>query len=261
MALTLAGCAAAALTVSASAALIDASDPWYTTADATVTRASTTPGDAIDLTVDNGSDRERIAANFDTFQLDDEGDQLSLEFDLTLSNLSGTGGFRLGLFHNGGTPITANSTGGVLQNTTDDAGYFIELGVGAAGAAAYRETPEANGILAGPINVTLGVGGGAGFAGFNDTDPHEVSLLLTRLANSIHLLVKIDGGTAIYVSDTADGYVTEFNLVAFGMSGSAVYDYELGNVRVNASPVPEPASLMLLLGLGGLGFLRRRRHG
>ncbi|HEX7009319.1 MAG TPA: glycosyl hydrolase family 18 protein, partial [Phycisphaeraceae bacterium] len=252
---------------------VDAGDRWYTTSDTTVTRASTTVGDAVDLTVNNGSGLERIGANFDTLQLDDAGDRISLKFDmkrLTGGSISDSTGFRFGLYNNGGTPITADSTSGVLQNTTDDTGYFIELGVGAAGATASREGAESNGILAGPrtYNVALGSGSGAGFAGFNDTDLHEVTLLLTRLTNGIHLIIEVDGVAVIDVSDTTSGYVTDLNIVAFGIREIA-YDYWLGNVRVNAYtvPNPEPASSMLLtagmlvLATRPAGGLRRRsRH-
>jgi hypothetical protein len=236
----------------------DAADPldlqWYKLSSATLSVAGDAAGigSGNALNVDNTSGFAKLGSNFELVLLDDLGDVATLSFDvrrLAAGTPMGTlPTFRFGLFDSGGSPLTADTATVILHNTHDDNGYHIQLNVGQSGATSLRETPEQNGILGGPTapnQLTLGTGSGAAFDGLNDTDPHEIVLTLTRVANGISVRVGVDGTTVIDVTDEgidpdtdlpAGLFVTEFDVVGFGIGSSGVvFDYRLDNVRLDTA--------------------------
>jgi hypothetical protein len=133
----------------------------------------------------------------------------------------------------------------VLSNTANDTGYLIFLNVGRSGANAVRETAESNGILGGPAGANfldLGAGLGAAFDGLNDSDPHEIVLMLTRVAAGVKIQVTVDGTTFIDVTDEgidpdtnlpAGLFISEFDVIGFAIgSNDVAFDYRLDNIRL-----------------------------
>lgn len=226
------------------------------------------------MNVDNFIAFGRASTNFNTVSLDQVGQGLALTFDvrrLTSTTPAGSApSFRFGLYDGGGTPVVATNLGGTSNATSDDNGYFIQLGVNSQGALALRETAESNGILGGPATpaaINFGNGTGADYDGLNDTAAHHVELTLSRVSQGIQIRASVDGTVVVDVTDTGlnpntnqdEGlFISQFDVLGFGIGSTGViYDYRLDNI--NLTLVPEPSSLALL-GLSGLVLCRRRRH-
>ncbi len=233
----------------------DAADPldvqWYRSTNAMLSVADDAAGigSGNALNVDNSPSFGKFGGNFETVQLDDLGDAATLSFDfrrLTEGTPAGNGpSFRFGLYDNGGTALTGDSSNNLLSNTQNDNGYLIFLNVGRSGAAAARETAESNGIMGGPAganHLDLGAGLGAAFDGLNDSDPHEIVLTLTRVAAGVTIQVTVDGTAFIDVTDEgidpdtslpAGLFISEFDVIGFGIGSNDVeFDYRLDNIRL-----------------------------
>lgn len=264
----------------------DAADPedlqWYEDNDASLSVVDDAAGigSANALNVDNNRFTGQLGASFATQLLSAVGDALTLSFDfrrLSSGTPSGSSpSFRFGLYDDGGSPLSGDSTG-ALSNTADDNGYLVVLNVGPdSNAAVFRETAGSNGILGGGFGDNgLTVASTSDFPGFSTTDPHEILFTLTRLSDGVNVQVDVDGTTILEGIDigtdpdtgTQEGlFITEFDVIGFGIGSTNVqYDYRLDNIRLEFSaantPTPIPVPGAVWLGLAGLGMLGGARAG
>ena len=187
------------------------------------------------------------------------GETLQLSFDMRFTETpdAGSGFLRVGIFNSASTAVTVDQDVGSFQN--DDFGYGFSTNPGAALAGGTSiATEEANNSILGGSNPGGFNSTGVAGASINwGTTVHTAVFSITRLANgSLDLSSSIDGGAAATANVAAINGSYTFDEVAFGQGGMNA-DLALDNVALTI--VPEPSSAFGLA-LGGLCFLRRRRH-
>ena len=221
------------------------------------------------LSADNASDFGFIVASFPTHAIDDVNEALALSFDFRRFTVDTSGGgtpsMRVGLYNDTGTPVTNDGGNSTIPQSTDDIGYMISLGVDQSNAGVSREAAGGTGgILGGGTepDVSIGIGSGPGFAGFNSTSQsYAVDLMFTGTASGVNIAVDVDGTNVIDVTDTA-APITIFNEIGFGIGTTGwSYDYRVDNVRLEFMVVPEPSTcaLFTMMAITPLLALRSRR--
>lgn len=135
---------------------------------------------------------------------------------------------------------------------------------GDATASGFQNGFNAPGFFSLAADSPLPQGGGSDFTGKN---VYTVIGNASTLAASTHLAVW--KGTAVIGEENGAGLGSVNSNVTPG-SGSLLFGGDFGSINVGvgptftngiqlSAPIPEPSS-MLLLGLGGLGFLARRKR-
>lgn len=96
----------------------------------------------------------------------------------------------------------------------------------------------------------------------NDTASHAFSFTITRSsANSLSFLATVDANTATAVTSNSVSNFT-FSRIVLGQGGT-INKFNIDNVLVTTSSIPEPSSLALLMGAGvwsGVLLKRPRRR-
>ncbi|MDQ3441833.1 MAG: PEP-CTERM sorting domain-containing protein [Planctomycetota bacterium] len=218
------------------------------------------------------------------------GDSITFSFGVSFNDAVGMSNngdnFRFALFNeNGETRETADNTATAgTANTDNYRGYILGVKNGAVGATgsggsireriamlasgqnAFAATgtngataPSLGAVGGDPVVLTSDVNGdnaGADYTGV---------LTLTRAAGGVDITGSFNGtnnpagtvGNIFSASDTTANDSSTYGAIGFLIgNGLSVDQLSFQNVEV---VVPEPASLALL-GLGGMAFLRRRRH-
>lgn len=208
------------------------------------------------------TEQQIVAPLGGTISLANLGDTLTLSFKVRITNYSSTtvlnSGFRFGIHGSGGTPVTGDNFGTVIQN---DSGYGVISGINEApgtGATVFNEGASADTILGGTRTFLTSSAAGANFT---DGLAHTFSLTLTRAASSINFSLSFDGGTAITGSNSTN-IRTSFDELSFSTGyGTSVFGFAIDDVLLEASnftPIPEPA-VAGLAGFGLLLLLKRRK--
>ena len=195
---------------------------------------------------------------FDPMSLANDGDSITLSLTTVPVEDATAHSFRLGLFNSGGSKVLNN-----LDGTNSDSGFSGSVGYYAqweidssGGAALYtRQTgytqPLSSKVENGAIHVantetTVGLKGGTSY---------DIAISVTRNSDSEYLVTSsIDDTVMSGVTSTIAA--TSFDMVNILTPPTGIDSYEFSNFQVEY--VPEPAT-MLLLGLGSVGLLRRKR--
>lgn len=232
-------------------------------------------GNALD--VNTGSAFEPVVAPFTSRTLA-VGEKIVLSFDFRFTTNHEGSGFSFGFLNSNGT--AAANTAAVNSNpTTNDFGYYAQLGTPVAGGAGLsrllREdaTPGAeilhfnDSVPSGSVDpksqqlTTVATG----VRGANTNENRVTEFSIERLdATTARIVLSftgadVSGPSSFSVTDTVPNasYFT-FNELAFSNGAIANTDYRLDNITVDV--VPEPGALGLVAS-GGLAALRRRRRG
>jgi hypothetical protein len=219
---------------------------------------NTTPTVATDATISDGNALNvnatagfnRIWTNFAGVTLN-PGDSLTLSFDyrFTQNPADTASQFRVGLFNNGGT----NNTEG------NDFGYGFATNVGLNSSTGTNVWEEGVGtsILGGSPGGIVAFGTAGASVNSPNTGAHSVVYTMTRnLSGGLDFSASIDGGLAATGTDATPA-TTTFHVLAIG-EGGVTLDYNLDNIQLEYTPVPEPSTLAVV-GLGGFGLLLARR--
>ncbi|HEX7010476.1 MAG TPA: PEP-CTERM sorting domain-containing protein [Phycisphaeraceae bacterium] len=226
IALSLTGCAAAsALTMSASAAPIDLVKYEFASLNANET------GPGYEATVTSG-----LSAT-------DIGDTSGV-INTRIENL-------------GYSSAPVLTVDGIATTSFSDAVYF-----------SFTVTPDSGNTLnLDSLTLDAARGGGSrprGFVVRSSADGFTTDLAVNPNTNTdlpTQRLIDFFTTYTVDLSDPAFDAVAgplEFRIYVFSPGTGSAIDFD--NITLHGEVVPEPASLALL-GLGGLGFLRRRRHG
>jgi len=216
--------------------------------DAAVTNAGTaSPG------VTN-ADKVSIAASFPTITLAD-GDSLTFTGTVSFSQSLPNNQFRFGLFHNAAAPSPGVGSGYV--------GYYAEATAnGAAKVASSDGTSTTPSHPFGSAESTpIGTMSNNGVIPAADT-PLDFSLVLTRNGTTVDLVASVTDGGTYFSSETVTGTAAfpadyTYNSAAFLMGSGFETTASATYSNMDVTYVPEPSSA--LLGLLGLGLIRRRR--
>ncbi len=188
------------------------------------------------------------------------GDSISLSFDVRFTTLPANqnNAFRFGLYNSQGTRQLDDAAGSTpsFNGRVGDAGYYagLNFGIGTNSSAFFREV-DTGGVLVGGTEV---VGVGSNFASVVvDLLPHNLRLIVSRTAVGLDLSYSYDNGTPVVRSDTTP-ITTAFDTIVIGQ-GSAVNPFYIDNVNVVYTPIPEPTTAAVLLGMACI-VLRRRSN-
>ncbi|MDR1283247.1 MAG: PEP-CTERM sorting domain-containing protein [Opitutaceae bacterium] len=253
---------------------------WKIAGGATLTVNDTTglPGQALAFTATSGSsDSSRMAYTaFGTTTLAAAGDSLSVSFSLKGTTWASNNSNRVifGFFNNNDT---AGYIGAIRADLRTDRNtpysQFAGLNTGPSFTLAdYGSAVLAAAVASGDTQFYLnGAVTEEGTTG-NSGDIMQFSYSITRQANGDLLLSQTFTNTATSASYTSTATVVatdvltyEFDTLAIGhLRRDAVFAIDDVSVAFTAgASVPEPATMALLLGLGGLSgafFWRRGRH-
>jgi hypothetical protein len=201
--------------------------------------------------------RRRAVANFTPQSLTNLGDKITLSLDFRLASLPPyVDTIRFGLFDAGSSLLTADTlSGGTATIVNGDVGYFTGLGAGALQSTLYEEKGTET-LMGGTDQKNWDR---VTDFGISDTLKHTASLILTLTSTGVSMDVVVDTVTVLTGVDT-DGSVVTFNQIAIG--GSTIYtalDIFVDNVKVDFTPIPEPATLSIFA-LGALAALRRKHR-
>ena len=213
------------------------------------------------LFINQSAGNHRFVAPFPTQTLAKAGDALSVSFDYRLTQAASTQTFTpyFGLYHDGGTPMTADGQSG---NDDDDAGYAARTSVGTQTVVRLGAEVNADSwIVAGSDDQSLQ---DDTFPGLVQGEVRNYALTITRTVDGVQLdLVVTDLTTGptddyslthTFIAVDGDPILTSFNEFALRTrDNNAAID------NLNITFVPEPASLVLL-GLSGAAVIRRRRN-
>jgi PEP-CTERM motif len=195
---------------------------------------------------------------------------VSLNIRTALANPTGTGAFRVGLFNSAGTQLTANTSNfGGNGVFVDDTGYLASYTLNATSPFVSGQVIErtagvaANNIFQGTV-ANLGTAATSTNQVVFDTN-YAAVLTITRSAdgNSVSITSSFNG-VSLSTSDTTLPFTTFDQMaILFGSGfGNATTSRQnfIDDVVVTYTPVPEPASIAALAGLGALGLVAARRR-
>ncbi len=200
------------------------------------------------------------SGNYVTLAQDGDWIQLSLDYRYaTNSTLDNT--FRMGLYSSGGTRSTADANNFNANAFSNWTGYQSRYTFGTNSSTRYGVTERSNGANnlfgLGNTQITPNVQPSQG----NDTNTWYSATLKFTLTNSTILIDASYAGQVISRTDSVTLW-TNFDSVVFGAS-APIGSYDIDNVLVTSSIVPEPTTVAML-GLSGLALvayrLRRRNR-
>ena len=162
------------------------------------------------------------------------GDRLSITFRVRMTrfSVSDSGGFRVGLHHHSGSPITAvNQSQGWSTLTQAWTGYYFRGGVGtdAPGMRIYQDTPnQSDSALGGSKDID--VGSGTAWA-LNLSDVRTIRIEIERQLNGQNTLRYFVDGEALQETTTATigGALSVFSNLTFG-GGSSQIDLRIDDI-------------------------------
>lgn len=232
----------------------------------TILPGNTPTGNALSLTTTSTSTTifRRLAGEFTAQSLANVGDSITLSVDFRMTTLGTTGntnrGFKVGLFNNNGTSLTADvatTAEATITSLSDDKGYFVGIGTGTTGTTAImKENGLAASFMAGTDIDYLTPSGGLS-PQIGDLLAHSLVLTITKdTAGTLKVDFTLDGGAVDLTSGGGTTLVTSFNEVGFSNGA-----YQTGFVidNINVTTIPEPAT-MSILALGALMLQRLRRQ-
>ena len=250
---------------------------WHTLRGTTATVISgENTNDPVVGTIETTSAGARVLGYFSPVTLSNIGDKVTLTYTVSFNDATGmvdaADNFRYALFsRNGENTIAATNTTGVGTEETDGLiGYWFGIDAGTGAQGSMRERFDNSGVNQDPFaNATatlLGtaMGGNVDFQssvnGDNTGALYTGVMTLELQAGGLQLSGSFTGNatgnTFSFLEPTP--IATTFDVVGILNGGNLSADQMLlQDVDVTYVPIPEPASLGLLLA-GGLLALRRR---
>lgn len=207
--------------------------------------------DSYSLKVTPNNKTNLVYMPFSSVTLDSVGSSLRVNFNFkSLGNADGAFSPALGFYYN------SNSTSAVADGST---GYSARTSTG-AGTAAYlcRENNTSAGsyILSG-ADLSIMKTDASGYLGMTANETRNFDFLLTRTATGIDMTLTVSGGNLVSpytmtysVSAASSYFYTTFNELAIRdgdtATGAGFNSYQMDNVVITYTPVPESASLSIL---------------
>lgn len=116
------------------------------------------------------------------------------------------------------------------------------------------------------VNQTAGGGVGVGlFTGVQVQKWYHIEIVTdtaTAASDTYSISITPDGGSTTSVSGLSfRNNLTNFTGIEFSWNSTAGGDLYVDNVSVSVAPVPEPADIALLFGVGAVGLVAWRRRG
>ena len=192
--------------------------------------------------------------------------RITLSFDVRLTGTipASDRGFRFGLY-NDGDIAHRRATPAAPTCSDDDLGYVVRLDTGTPQPPPSPRSPAtppapssaAPSTASAPAATTLAYG-------LSTTAAHTAVFTISRSGDTQNFSFLLDGlapftGSSPTTFSDAGFTTNTFNEFAIGSNVNGL-NFNIDNVVVSTTAVPEPASLALLAtGAGGL-MLRRRRH-
>lgn len=224
------------------------------------------------VTDESSTSNPTVAGHFSAITLAD-GDKLVFSFDARFVvtppfNTDRT--FRYGIFNSAGAPNTGDNDPSYSSSSGAEAGaglwggYMGRVDVGPWTGGAGNDTfaivqDDFGGSFLNANNYFAGTGD-VEAAAITDTTPKTFTLGIERDGDELIISGSVNG--ELLSRSTADepvGPLTfTFDTLAIGINSFAGGNFLVDNVNLEYTPVPEPASLVLL-GLGGLAMFRRQR--
>ncbi|MGE9266541.1 MAG: PEP-CTERM sorting domain-containing protein [Verrucomicrobiales bacterium] len=178
------------------------------------------------------------------------GQTLTLSFKLNYEDAPGdnAAGFRFGLMGASGNRFGVGAVAGTGASTVLDLRYDQ---VNSDDDYFGGSNADNNRSYSGSVNAAMSSGLSAG-------TNYDVSLVMARDATGMTISTSLNGGSSeVTILESDAGFYTDFSGgVLVIRAGGVNADFNIDDVQITV--VPEPGG-MLLLGLGGLLGLRRRR--
>lgn len=192
---------------------------------------------ALSLAIDSQDYHQRILSDFETVNLANVGDRISLRFDFRIASTTGfwKNGFRFGLFDSG---MTRHGADNVMDNTTlsaaDDKGFFVMQSVGSETIVRIvRERGETDSFMGGDdlsYHAT-----DESFGGIQDDLKHSVLFTVTRTSYGMKLEYWLDDSR--YLSCTSSKELSRFDVVGFAAADN-LNCFMVDNIVVAFTPAP-----------------------
>lgn len=240
----------------------DAQDlAWYVAQGGTLTIVNDTTigsGNAMQIFWNGAAFAGAVGVMGSAVTLND-GDSLTLSFSWRFSTLNASNqssGVRFGIHSSFGTVTTADSQ--TPNPRLNDKGYVVMTNPGLAsstGTGIFRETGGNNEVAAGSDLTAIGTSGDSINALMA---AQTASFSLARSGNSLSLTTNISGQAPATATDNSPLTYT-YDQLYIGLGNIATRQWNIDNVQLTYTPVPEPAPIALsLLGMIGLMAMRFR---